>query len=365
MEFNKVGNIPVELVLESSEQLFIENTIINNAPPPTRCTDINTYNQNLTDNGFLFEIFGENSALINIKEIRKGRGLDYDWDDPMYGGELYMTPNKGFGASDDIKGDIIRLECKHGAASATGQLYTGAQCVCDGNSTCSITPNNPDWTCVDQEVAPIPLWMGGKFNFVKGVESGYVVLKARLGQLMDMDSWDYNRFDTTNHADWKDPNYWKGNDTYTPPFTLFVFCPFDVSLGGPSNKEGAMTFPDFYPGESSNDGMLWSFLSRDGTRYFKNPKLITDEVTGNVTMKFPSVYFKGYIDRSSDEAQQGPIIFDPNMQVEEDYTCEIGVIPGHHPDHLVKLAENYPVFSDDFQAMEKYLRQPQTWEDQK
>ena len=61
--------------------------------------------------------------------------------------------------------------------------------------------------------------------------------------------------------------------------------------------------------------MLWSFLSRDGTRYFKNPKLITDEVTGNVTMKFPSVYFKGYIDRSSDEAQQGPIIFDPNMQV--------------------------------------------------
>ena len=50
-----------------------------------------------------------------------------------------------------------------------------------------ISPNNPEWTCIDQEEAPIPLWMGGKFNFVKGVESGYVVLKARLGQLMDMD----------------------------------------------------------------------------------------------------------------------------------------------------------------------------------
>ena len=61
--------------------------------------------------------------------------------------------------------------------------------------------------------------------------------------------------------------------------------------------------------------MMWSFLSRDGTRYFKNPKLITDEVTGNSTMKFPSVYFKGYIDRSTNVDEQGPIIFDPDMEV--------------------------------------------------
>jgi len=159
-----------------------------------------------------------------------------------------------------------------------------------------------------------------------------------------------------------DPNYWKGNSTYAPPFTLFVFCPFDVSLGG-IGKEGSMNFPDFYPGESSVDGMMWSFLSRDGTKYFKNPKFITDEVTGNVTMKFPSVYFKGYIDRSSLVDEQGPIVFDPNMEVEKDYTCEVGVIPGHHPDHLVKLADNYAIFQDDFQGMEKFLRQPQTWED--
>ena len=61
--------------------------------------------------------------------------------------------------------------------------------------------------------------------------------------------------------------------------------------------------------------MMWSFLSRDGTRYFKNPKYITDEVSGNVTMKFPSVYFKGFIDRSTNAAEQGPIIFDPTMEV--------------------------------------------------
>ena len=61
--------------------------------------------------------------------------------------------------------------------------------------------------------------------------------------------------------------------------------------------------------------MMWSFLSRDGTKYFKNPKLITDEISGNTTMKFPSVYFKGYIDRSTLPDEQGPIVFDPNMEV--------------------------------------------------
>ena len=49
------------------------------------------------------------------------------------------------------------------------------------------SPNNADWNCIDQEEAAIPLWQGGKFNFVKGVEDGYIVLKARLGQLMDID----------------------------------------------------------------------------------------------------------------------------------------------------------------------------------
>lgn len=61
--------------------------------------------------------------------------------------------------------------------------------------------------------------------------------------------------------------------------------------------------------------MMWSFLSRDGTKYFKNPKLITDEISGNTTMKFPSVYFKGYIDRSNLVDEQGPIVFDPDMEV--------------------------------------------------
>ena len=34
--------------------------------------------------------------------------------------------------------------------------------------------------------------------------------------------------------------------------------------------EGMMTFPDFYPSEHSEDGMMWSFLSREGVSLYRN-----------------------------------------------------------------------------------------------
>ena len=76
-----------------------------------------------------------------------------------------------------------------------------------------------------------------------------VSLKYNCASSHQISEWAYNRFDTSTHEEWKDPNYWKGNSTHAPPFTLFVFCPFDVSLGG-VGREGAMNFPDFYPSVS-------------------------------------------------------------------------------------------------------------------
>ena len=40
-------------------------------------------------------------------------------------------------------------------------------------------------------------------------------------------------------------------------------------VSGHKRGEGMMTFPDFYPSEHSEDGMLWSFLSRDGVKLIK------------------------------------------------------------------------------------------------
>ena len=45
---------------------------------------------------------------------------------------------------------------------------------------------------------------------------------------------------------------------------------------------GKMTFPDFYPGEVSPDGKMWSFLSREGTRAYREK--LADKGT---------MYFKG------------------------------------------------------------------------
>ena len=44
---------------------------------------------------------------------------------------------------------------------------------------------------------------------------------------------------------------------------------FSTKEGGLSPGDGKMTFPDFYPGECSADGRLCSFLSREGTRIFR------------------------------------------------------------------------------------------------
>ena len=111
----------------------------------------------------------------------------------------------------------------------------------------------------------MPWWSGAVFNYIKHVDEKYVVLKARAVNGILLDQWDHDFANTAAHPEWLDPDYWQ-----TAPFTMFVFCPFDVSQGGLSPGQGTMTFPDFYRAECSPDGRLCSFLSRIGTKLYRN-----------------------------------------------------------------------------------------------
>ena len=115
-----------------------------------------------------------------------------------------------------------------------------------------------------------------------------------------------------------------------------------IFKGGLTPGQGKMTFPDFYPSENSDDGMLWSFLSRPGNYLFKygNP--------------FRSRYFQGFIDRSSNSTEWGP---NDIQKGRGEYTCETGILPGHQPTAIQDLMDNFDIFfGGDFTKMTNYLR---------
>ena len=102
---------------------------------------------------------------------------------------------------------------------------------------------NPNWYCVPESVQMMPVWTGGVFSFVKAVFPSYVAVKARVANLLSVATWTFDSVDPLMHPQWLEENYWKN-----APFTLFVFCPFDVTKGGFDRGEGKMTFGDFYQG---------------------------------------------------------------------------------------------------------------------
>ena len=107
----------------------------------------------------------------------------------------------------------------------------------------------------------MPTWTGAVFHFIKHVHDSYIVLKARVSNLVNAADWQHDRIDTDAHPEYLSPAYWE-----TANFTLFVWCPFDVTLGGLEGGNGKITFQDFYDGEHSEDGFLWSFYSRADTK---------------------------------------------------------------------------------------------------
>ena len=106
-----------------------------------------------------------------------------------------------------------------------------------------------------------------------------------------------------------------------------------------------MTFPDFYPAESSNDGRFRSFLSRPGVHLIKKTRPDPKK----------SVYFKGFIDRSANVDEQGESATFTTGK--EKPTCETGILPGHHPNAIANLEDNFDVFEGgDFTNLDNYVR---------
>ncbi|CBY18098.1 unnamed protein product [Oikopleura dioica] len=299
----------------------------NDEPEPPvldRCVGNNTYGEDLVFNSNL----GQGMVLF---KVLIGRGSEnFPYYDASYGNEIYHK-----------EGDKIRVACdQKGYVTGIKKLYSGFTCTCDGFNPCTFVQLNPDFVCISTEDAMLPVWAGGVFNFVKKVMPSYVVLKGSVRNLLKLGEWEFDHIDESKHPDWVDPNFWQ-----TADFTLFVWCPWNVTLGGPDGSSGKIIFPDFYDGEHSDDGTLWTFYSREGTRLYK--------------AKDPSKssYFKGYADRSSDSAFHGPITIDTSFQTSVDFTCETGVLPGHQKNMLAKYTENFPIFEDgDFRKMVYYIR---------
>jgi hypothetical protein len=74
----------------------------------------------------------------------------------------------------------------------------------------------------------MPVWSGNTFNQVREVENGYIKMKARGISLLAAKNWtDNGNLDYDAHPEYSDRTYWENAN-----FTLFVFCPFNVKLGG-------------------------------------------------------------------------------------------------------------------------------------
>lgn len=298
------------------------------------------------EKGYADATSGADCGLYILKVI-KGRGFEGKGNKPAIPYDDDSYPD--FPAHFDQ--DTVRLACLNGFSNGVAKPYVGSICTC-ANGTCEFELANPDFVCLNHVTEQaIPVWAGGVFNFIKAVFPSYIVIKARVANLLGAAQWPFDKVDMDNNPQYADQNYWK-----TADFTLFVFCPFDVRLGG-MNKTGQMTFPDFYPGEHSSDGMLWSFLSREGTKLDRGSRCTTDPNTGEIKCSWKSSYFKGFLDRSPNANEQGPISYSTDFKTEEDWSCETGILPGHQPHAIHNMQYYYPTFADgSFKTMINYLR---------
>ena len=113
--------------------------------------------------------------------------------------------------------------------------------------------------------------------------------------------------DDVNHPEW-DKAFWKNSE-----WTGIIACPFSSAVNGKDPVQGIY----FEPGTSAYNGRVHTVMGRDGHRLLAN---------------------KGEVLRSAILTPDGS----PWNTKYKGYTCEIGVVPGHHP-HLAKCLERSSV----------------------
>ena len=101
-----------------------------NIAPTPKCTGIETYNEDLSSNGFLEE-FGPGHVIVKVIEGRGSNKETYG----SYGEEVYHN-----------EGDKVRLGCKLGFVNGYGKEFMGAECICDDDDICTFQKNFPEWT---------------------------------------------------------------------------------------------------------------------------------------------------------------------------------------------------------------------------
>jgi len=257
-------------------------------------------------------------------------------------------------------GDKISVDCKDNYMNNVAKAKTAFTCTCRSDGAeCSWTPGAAGFNCISYETAPMPVWQGAIYNFVKAVRPSYLTIKSRVMNLVDVADWGFDRFPHETYPELLDLDYWENAN-----FTMFLWCPFDNRLGGYTAGTGKAHFQDFYPSESSPDGRMWSFLNRPGVALYRPSPHEDDE---NVIVN-KAMYFKGSIDRSSNVDRQGPVDFSDATNFCRGsgcpFTCETGVLPGHHPNAIALMAQHYPVFAaGNWHKITEYFRNgiPKSW----
>ena len=73
----------------------------------------------------------------------------------------------------------------------------------------------------------MPIWSGATYNDIKRVKNEYLILRVRVANGLKLDRWKHHYVDTTERDHLLTYDHWK-----TANFTMFVYCPFDTTLGG-------------------------------------------------------------------------------------------------------------------------------------
>ena len=74
----------------------------------------------------------------------------------------------------------------------------------------------------------MPWWSGAVYNTIRKVKPKYVILKARVVNGLMLNTLDHiDHVDTASRSHLLEESHWK-----TANFTMFVYCPFDTTLGG-------------------------------------------------------------------------------------------------------------------------------------
>ena len=90
-------------------------------------------------------------------------------------------------------------------------------------------------------------------------------------------------------------------------------------------------------------------------RFFWNPSELQFRKTWQIFKAPLTKVSIGFIDRSSDQAKQGPVTLTAGTNGL--WTCESGILPYHQADAIDKLKANYPIFEDgNFKKLVEYMK---------